>query len=407
MSRSSVSVVPRNVVTMAFAGLAVALLGGCSSDVTRFSDPYSNPFNTASADTTPTGSFVPPPAPVASVQSQPLAPPRAVAPSYAAPPVRASAAEPLPAGPAGWSTVGGTPVVVGQGDTIAVLSGRYGVPAQALLHTNGFTAGSQVAPGTRLIIPVYRAEGARVAERPDRVERAADAERPPRRPKVEEAAADVPKTKAERLAEAEKIKKAKAERLAKLDREHGKIKEAAAASDAEAPKPLKAKPVAPLKVAELPKKGAEAPVRAAANAPAGTDTMTTASLPPAPVADKPEFRWPARGRVILGFKPGSNDGINIALPDHTPVKAAEAGVVAYAGSELKGYGNMVLIKHPNGYVTAYANNGELDVKKGDQVKRGQIIAKSGQTGNVTAPQLHFELRKGSTPVDPAAYLAGL
>ena len=103
----------------------------------------------------------------------------------------------------------------------------------------------------------------------------------------------------------------------------------------------------------------------------------------------------------------ANDGINIALPEGTAVKAAEGGTVAYAGSELKGYGNMVLIRHPNGYVSAYANNGELNVKRGDKVTRGQTIAKSGQSGNVSSPQLHFELRKGSTPVDPTGYLAGL
>ena len=81
--------------------------------------------------------------------------------------------------------------------------------------------------------------------------------------------------------------------------------------------------------------------------------------------------------------------------------------MAYAGSELKGYGNLVLIRHPNGFVSAYAHNSELMVKRGDTVKRGQTIAKSGQTGNVTSAQLHFELRKGSTPVDPTTYLAGL
>ena len=115
------------------------------------------------------------------------------------------------------------------------------------------------------------------------------------------------------------------------------------------------------------------------------------------------------GRIIQGFKGGAggNDGINIAVPEGTAVKAAEGGVVAYAGSELKGYGNLVLIRHPNGYVTAYANNGEIDVKRGETVKRGQMIAKSGQSGNVSSPQLHFELRKGSQPVDPTSYLAGL
>ncbi len=122
---------------------------------------------------------------------------------------------------------------------------------------------------------------------------------------------------------------------------------------------------------------------------------------------EPEFRWPARGRIIQGFKSGGNDGINISVPSGTSVRAAESGTVVYSGDGLKGYGNLVLIKHPNGFVTAYGNNGELDVKRGETVKRGQVIAKSGDTGNVNSPQLHFELRKGSTPVDPTSYLAGL
>ena len=124
-------------------------------------------------------------------------------------------------------------------------------------------------------------------------------------------------------------------------------------------------------------------------------------------AANPEFRWPARGRIIQAFKPGGNDGINIAVPEGTSVKAAESGVVAYAGNELKGYGNLILIRHPNGFVSAYANTSDIEVKRGETVKRGQIIAKSGQSGNVASPQLHFELRKGTTPVDPTQYLAGV
>lgn len=132
-----------------------------------------------------------------------------------------------------------------------------------------------------------------------------------------------------------------------------------------------------------------------------TTGSVDASSKPSSSAD---FRWPAKGRVISGFKSGGNDGINISVPEGTPVKAAEEGTVAYSGSELKGYGNLVLIRHSNGYVSAYAHNGELKVKKGDTVKRGQVVATSGQTGNVSSPQLHFELRKGSTPVDPSTYL---
>jgi len=102
----------------------------------------------------------------------------------------------------------------------------------------------------------------------------------------------------------------------------------------------------------------------------------------------------------------TNDGINIALPEGTPIKAAEDGVVAYAGNELKGYGNLVLIRHADGYVTAYAHAKELLVKRGDPIKRGQTIARAGQTGNVDAPQLHFEIRKGPAPIDPMPHLSG-
>ena len=124
----------------------------------------------------------------------------------------------------------------------------------------------------------------------------------------------------------------------------------------------------------------------------------------------PTFRWPVRGKVITSYgaktNGKANDGINLAVPEGTPVKAAEDGVVAYSGNELKGYGNLVLVRHSNGYVTAYAHASELMVKRGDTIKRGQIIAKSGQSGEVGSPQLHFEIRKGSSPVDPLQFLNG-
>ena len=121
------------------------------------------------------------------------------------------------------------------------------------------------------------------------------------------------------------------------------------------------------------------------------------------------FRWPVQGRIISAFgtKPsgGHNDGINVAVPAGTSVKAAENGVVAYAGNELKGYGNLVLVRHSNNWVSAYAHNGEIFVKRGDQVRRGQVIAKAGNTGQVSQPQLHFELRKGSRPMDPTKFMS--
>ena len=122
------------------------------------------------------------------------------------------------------------------------------------------------------------------------------------------------------------------------------------------------------------------------------------------------FRWPVRGRIIGKFGPRTdgthNDGINLAVPNGTKVKAAEEGVVAYAGSELEGYGNLVLIRHSNDWVSAYAHNDKLMVKRGQKIKRGQVIARAGTSGSVEVPQVHFELRKGSKPVDPTKYMAG-
>lgn len=112
------------------------------------------------------------------------------------------------------------------------------------------------------------------------------------------------------------------------------------------------------------------------------------------------FIWPVKGKRIQLFHVQGNDGINLSTPEGTPVVAAHDGQVAYAGEELAGYGKLILIRHYNGFVSAYAHNSELLVKKGDRVSQDSIIAKSGHTGNVESPQLHFELRRGSTAVDP-------
>jgi murein DD-endopeptidase MepM/ murein hydrolase activator NlpD len=134
----------------------------------------------------------------------------------------------------------------------------------------------------------------------------------------------------------------------------------------------------------------------------------TGKLPDPSPRTASKFRWPVKGRIIsrFGSKPNGarNDGINIAVPVGTSVKAAENGVVAYAGNELKGYGNLVLIRHADNWVTAYAHNSSLLVQRGDQVTRGQIVAKAGQTGSVTSPQVHFEIRRGSEAVDPLSNL---
>tara|TARA_B100000676_G_scaffold313112_1_gene391473 strand:+ start:6241 stop:7290 length:1050 start_codon:yes stop_codon:yes gene_type:complete len=121
-----------------------------------------------------------------------------------------------------------------------------------------------------------------------------------------------------------------------------------------------------------------------------------------------KFLWPVRGKVILGFGPRKggyhNDGINISARAGTPVMAAENGVVAYVGNQLPGFGNLVLIKHSGGWMSAYAHGSIVVVRRGVYVKRGQVIAEVGNTGNVNRPQLHFELRKGDRAVDPRPYL---
>jgi len=141
------------------------------------------------------------------------------------------------------------------------------------------------------------------------------------------------------------------------------------------------------------------------------DDLSTGAINPPKSKGSDKLRWPARGKIITGFGQRSdgthNDGINLSVPQGTPVHAAEAGVVAYAGSELKGYGNLVLLRHDNGWVTAYAHNDQILVKRGDKVRRGDVIAKAGTTGSVDQPQLHFELRQGSEPVDPVPFLEQL
>ena len=368
---------------LALAGLGLLFLSGCSSDVTRFSQsdsPFSNPF--ASNTTTA--------APTHGVTASPLA---QTAPASAATRTASlSRPEAVGGSAAGWSAAGGSPIVVANGETLDTISGRYGVPAAALLSANGFSSASEVRPGTRLVVPVYHADGRAVAS--------AEKEKAAR--KHESDVADAEPTKLSKKAKDKEKEKDKAS--AKADK---------AAKEAEKSASKDAKESKKATVAEREPTKSEAKKPAIDKTPTGN--LESAGSQKAPLtgaqADaagtEPEFRWPARGRIIQGFKAGGNDGINISVPAGTSVRAAESGTVVYSGDGLKGYGNLVLIKHPNGFVTAYGNNGELDVKRGDKVARGQVIAKSGDTGNVNSPQLHFELRKGSTPVDPTSYLAGL
>ncbi len=305
--------------------------------------------------------------------------------------------KPTPAGH--WTWDGGAPVTVGQGETIETIARRYGVPASAILETNGFANGATIRPGQRLVIPRY-------------VSASGPAQAP-----VEKTAAN----------EGVHIV-APGETLMGISRKYGVTLSALARAN-------NIKPYTEIAIGDrlvvpggrhvaalrAPVPRIEAPRTVKPSESVGSVPPENARIAtPEPVASDnparsaeaagglPSFRWPAKGRVIAGFGQKingvSNDGINVAVPEGTPIKAADDGVVAYAGNELKGYGNLVLVRHANGYVSAYANASELLVKRGDVVKRGQVVAHAGQTGNVSSPQLHFEIRKGSTPVDPMQFL---
>ena len=142
----------------------------------------------------------------------------------------------------------------------------------------------------------------------------------------------------------------------------------------------------------------------------GAAADTPPAALPAVTGNAPAFRWPLPGRIISGFgaKPGGrfNDGVNLKASNGEAVRAAGDGVVAYAGDAIAGFGNLLLVKHAGGWVSAYAHNEALLVARGSRVKAGEAIARAGQSGAVAEPQLHFELRRGRTPVDPAKVIGG-
>jgi murein DD-endopeptidase MepM/ murein hydrolase activator NlpD len=182
--------------------------------------------------------------------------------------------------------------------------------------------------------------------------------------------------------------------------------------------PPSSTPSAPSSTAEIAVPAAN-PAPASVVSPAAPVPKESAFAPEPPAASNPApasrggsaFLWPVRGRILAAYGSKAdgthNDGINIGAPKGAAVQAADAGVVAYTGNELRGYGNLILVKHPNGWISAYAHCDLILVKRGEKVVRGQVIARVGSTGNVGESQLHFELRRGNHPVDPREFLAPL
>jgi murein DD-endopeptidase MepM/ murein hydrolase activator NlpD len=308
----------------------------------------------------------------------------AVAPVHLAKVMPAAAAA---AAPVAKVKAGDTIHVVETGQTLYSIARQYGSRVDDIIALNGLQAGHEIRVGEKLRIP---AGGTPVA----RVQTAAyTPEKPPQ------------------------VLGAPPKPLGKLILKSGKTVGAVASDAVDAAPAAPAASAAPAipaqpAVADVPKVAPVAP--AAPGAPAAVPVQTASLAADAgvdpPSANGTTFRWPVRGRIISAFgsKPSGekNDGINLAVPEGTSVKAAEVGTVIYSGNELAGYGNLVLIRHADGWVTAYAHNSDLLVKRGDQVRRGQIIAHAGMTGSVTAPQVHFELRRGAKPVNPLDYLAG-
>lgn len=351
----------------------------------------------------------------------------------------------------GWTTAGGTTMTVTPGDTLSSISRRYGVPEQAILNANGLSGPRDVVAGRSLTIPAY-AKGNRT---PPSSSTAQAALKPfpqnsaqPKRAAV----VNVPEAAVSSSAGAGgSYRVSSGDTLYSIARRYNvNVASLSAANNlgqssnikvgqmlvipgqggapaAQASQTAQADPVqTPAPVRAAPKQARLVARNSAPQAPAPVRVTPVEQIKPVaytpPSADKQEttkqaeggtlaFRWPVRGRVISTFGDKTNgernDGINLAVPDGTPVKAAEDGVVIYSGNELKSYGNLVLIRHSEGWVTAYAHNRSLSVRRGDQVRRGQEIALAGATGSVSSPQLRFELRKGSTPVNPLDHLGGV
>jgi len=449
MSRVVELLYSRRVPHVAALALMSFAFAGCSADMsTRLSqNSYSNPF---ASQPEATGS-VPTPTverrelpqysrPQAQYQSQALPPPIAAPQSYptagtgvsgggrglasyAPPPAHpletTGSVAPRSVAAAHAPAQGGTTIIVGTSDTLDTLAHRYNVSPAAILQANGYKGPRALSPGQQLIIP--RQTAAVAAPAPAL---AAPASR-----SVAAAAAPIVHVvnhgdtllsiaRRNHMSVAELAKANSLDPQAKL-KLGMKLTVPGAKTAAVVPAAQPVAAAAPQTAAALAPPAtkmaaAGGPPQSARLAQSNTKVEDTAADTPAKAADAtgalPTFRWPVRGKVITSYgaktNGKANDGINLAVPEGTPVKAAEDGVVAYSGNELKGYGNLVLVRHSNGYVTAYAHASELLVKRGDTIKRGQIIAKSGQSGEVGSPQLHFEIRKGSSPVDPLQFLNG-
>jgi murein DD-endopeptidase MepM/ murein hydrolase activator NlpD len=327
--------------------------------------------------------------------------PESVAPA-SPPPKTVAKVEPA-AGAQGPGTYSAFP-----GDTVYGVAQRFGVPVRTLIETNGLKPPYRLSAGQQLRVPVRQEHVVQPGENLLAISRIHGVDQSSLA-RVNNLKAPYALKPGQRLTLPGRIE-------ANFATEPGMVEtptSANAPSGSMAVEELPAIGSAPGAPPSVPDSVATPPPKETTAPPLQPKQQQTnpeiAAIPePAPRADS-RFLWPVEGKIVsrFGAKKGGlhNDGVNIEAPAGTQVVAAENGVVAYAGNELRGFGNLLLIRHADGWITAYAHNQTLLVRQGEKVKRGQAIATVGNSGNVSSPQLHFEIRKGTDPVDPLGYLS--
>jgi murein DD-endopeptidase MepM/ murein hydrolase activator NlpD len=361
----------------------------------------------------------------------------------------------------GWSSANAPSVTMRPGESIAILANRYGVPEKEVLRANGLKSASAAKPGQVILIPTYNGGNAAKAAAQSQRSRQGRPGSRSRRASQEQNLALIPngsnasrdKSDGERRSGRQGAGRGRqgsegrrrhlcrqVGRLARQDRQgHRQQRRRHQGCQQPDSRFHPHRPGTPhperrrhCRHHEDRIDPAEGRTQGQAGRPAGVRTGRRPPRSPPPtrrrmrgesVSDAakkqvasaaPEatgigkYRWPVRGAVIAAYganvNGSRNDGIDISVPQGTAIKAAENGVVIYAGNGLKELGNTVLVRHDDGTVTVYGNADTLSVTRGQKIQRGQTVAVSGMSGNVKQPQVHFEVRKDATPVNPITFL---